>query len=89
MYRRRGTASIVGVSRDTYYSISMTPLSTVLRAAMIMAQYPGTISTVAIWCMSGVIAPLAFLLAFMILLWAGAFWWRCGVLIAQTISLEI
>jgi hypothetical protein len=32
---------------------------------------------------------LAFLLAFMILMWAGAFWWKSALLIADAISWSI
>jgi len=67
----------------------MTPLSTVHAAVLIMSWYCIAISAIAFWCMIAVIAPLAFLLAFMILMWAGACWWKSTLLISDTISWSI
>jgi len=54
-----------------------------------MSRYWRPISAVAFVCVIAVFAPLALLLAFMILMWAGAFWWKCALLIADAISWSI
>ena len=72
IYGTRGTAWIFGHSQDLLSSTSMTHFLTVLAAVMMMSPYHGPISAVAFWCVIAVIAPLAFLLAFLILMWAGA-----------------
>jgi len=67
----------------------MTPSSTVLAAGMMMSPYHRAISTIAFWCVIAVIAPLAFLFAFMILMWARACWLKSALLIADAISCSI
>ena len=71
MYRTRGTAWIFSLSQDTFSATSTTTLSTVLAAVMMMSPYLGAISAVAFWCVIAVVTLLGFLLAFMILIWAG------------------
>ena len=56
---------------------------------MMMSWYHSAISAVAFWCVIPVIVPLAFLLGFMILLWAGACWLKSALLIADTICWSI
>jgi len=89
MYRIRGTAWIFILSQDSFCSTSTTPLSTVLAAVVMMSRYCRAISAVAFGCVMAVIVPLAFLLAFMILMWAGAFWWKSAQLVADAISWSI
>jgi len=89
MYRTRGTARILSLSQDSFSSMSTTPLSTLHAAVMMMSRYCRAISAVAFCCVIAVIAPVAFLLAFMILMWGGAFWWKSALLIADAISWSI
>jgi len=89
MYHLRGTAWIVSCSTDSFSSTSTTPSSTVLTAVMMMSRYCRAISAVAFGCVIAEIAPLAFLLALMILMWAGAFLWKSALLIADAISWSI
>jgi hypothetical protein len=56
---------------------------------MMMSLYRIAISAVAFWYMIAVITPFAFLLAFMILMWAGGYWWNSALLIADSISWSI
>jgi len=86
MYRTRRTASIFSISQVSFRLTSMTPLSTVHTAMMMMSCYCIAISAVAFWCVIAVIVPFAFLLAFMIVIWAGACWWKSALLIADAIS---
>ena len=86
MYCTRHTACIFTLLQDSSSSTSTTPLLTVLTAVMMISQYRRAISAVAFWCVIAMIAPLAFLLALMILIWAGACWWKCALLIADAIS---
>ena len=89
MYRTRGTAWFFSLSQVSFPSTFTTPLSTVLAVVMMMSRYRRAISGVAFWCVIAVIVPLAFLLAFMILMWAGAWWWNSALLIADAISWSI
>jgi len=89
MYRTRGTAWIFSLSQDSFSSTLMTPLSTVLAAVMMMLRYCRAISALAFWYVIVVIALLAFLLAFMIRMWAGACRWKSALLIADAISWSI
>ena len=86
MYRMRGTVWILHRSQDSFYSTSTTLLSTVLAAVMMMSRYCSAISAVAVGFVNAVTPPLAFRLVFMILMWAGAFWWKCTPSIADVIS---
>jgi len=58
------------LAQVTFSSTSTTPLSTVLAAMIMMSRSCIAISAVAFGCVIAVIAPLAFLFAFMILMWA-------------------
>jgi len=89
MYRTRGTAWIFSLSQVSFPSTSTTPLSTVLAAVMMRSQYRRAISAVAFWCVIAVMVPFAFLLAFMIQMWAAASWWNSALLIADAISWSI
>jgi CHASE2 domain-containing sensor protein len=73
MYRMKGTACIFSFSQDSFCSTSTSQLSTVLAVVMTMWQYYRSISAVELGWVIPVIVPLAFLLAFVILMWAGAF----------------
>jgi len=64
-------------------------MSTVLAAVMIMSRHRSAISTVSFLSMIAVFAPFAFLLAFMILMLAGACWWNSALLISEAISWSI
>jgi len=74
MTRSRGTALIFSLHQVSFSSTSMAPLLTVLAAVIMMSRYHIAISADAFWCVIAVIAPFVFLLAFMILLWAGGCW---------------
>jgi len=86
MFCTRGTAWIFSLSQDWFSLTSTTTLSTVPAAVMMMSRYPRAIFAVAFWCLLVVIAPLAFFLAFMILMSARACWWKSALLIANAIS---
>jgi len=88
-YCTRATASIFSLSQDSFPLTSTTPLLTVLAALMMMTWYQRAISAVAFWWVIAVIVPLAFLVAFMILMWAGACSWKSTLLIADAISWSI
>jgi len=89
MYRMRGTAWMLSLSEGSFSSTSTNPLSIVLAAVMMISRYCRGISAVAVHCVIAVIAPLAFHLAFMIVMWAGACWWKRALLIADGISWSI
>ena len=89
MYRTRWTASIYNLSQDIISSTSTTPLWTILAAVMMMSRYWRATSVVTFGCVIAVISPRAVHLAFMILMWAGAFWWKSTLLIAHPISWSI
>jgi hypothetical protein len=80
---------IFSLPQVSFSSTSPTPLSTVLAGLMMMAQYHSAVSAVEFECVIPVITPLAFLLTFMILMWASAFWWKSALLIADAISWSI
>ena len=88
-YHMRPNALIFSLSQDSLSSTSTTPLSTVLAAVMMRSRYCWAISAVAFGCVIALIPPLACHLAFMTLLWAGAFWWKRTLLIADAISWTI
>ena len=80
-HRVRGSVRAVKAVRNTLvfltetivvaYVLSLTstiPFSTVLSAMMMILHYRRGSSAVAFWCVIAVIAPLAFLLAIMILM---------------------
>jgi len=89
MYRMRDTAWIFTLSQVSFSLTSRTHFSTILTTMMIMSRYRIAISAVAFWCVIAVIAPFAFLLAFMILRWAGPCWWKSALLIANAICWSI
>jgi hypothetical protein len=70
-------------------STSTTPLSTVLAVVMMTSRYSIAICAVAFWCVIAIIAPLAFLLVFIIPMWAEACWWNSALLIADPIPWSI
>jgi len=86
---RAALRGILYFSQESFSSTSTTPLSTDLVAVMMMSRLHRAISAVAFWCVTAVIAPLAFLLGFMILIWAGACWWESALLIAEGVSWSI
>jgi len=89
MYRTRGTSWIVSLSLVSFSLTFTTPVLTVLAAVMVMSWYHIVISTVVLFGMIAVIVPFALLLAFMILMWAGACGWKSALLIADAISWSI
>jgi len=86
MYCMRGTEWILNILKESLPSTSTTPLSTVLTTWLILLQYYRAIPAVAFWCVIPVIAPLALLLVFRILMLAGACWWKCTRLMTNAIS---
>jgi len=56
---------------------------------MLILWYRRAISSVAFCCIIAIIEPLPFLLVFMILMWACAFWWKSALLIGDAMSLSI
>jgi hypothetical protein len=89
MYRLRGTAWIVSLSQVSVSSTSTTPFLTVLAAVMMTSHYNRAISAIAFRCVIAVMSPLVFLLGFMILMRATAYWWNSALLIADTTSWSI
>ena len=53
---------------------------------MMMSWYRIAIAAVAFGSVIAVMALFAYLLVFMILIWAGAFWWKSALVIADAIS---
>jgi len=89
MYHTRGTTWIFSVSQVSFYSTSKTSLLTVLARVMMTSRYRIAISAVAFWSVIAVITPFPFLRAFMILMWAGACWWKSALMIADAITWSI
>lgn len=86
LYCTSGTACIFSLSEDSFSWTSMTHLSRVLAAGMMMSRYRRAISAVPFCCKIAVIAPWTFLFGFMNLMWARACWCNSTVLIADAIS---
>ena len=89
MYGLTGTAWISGLSQVSFPWTSTTSFWTVLAAVMMMSGYCTAISAAAFWCAIAVTAPLALLLAFMILMSARVCWWNRALFIADAISWSI
>jgi len=89
MYCMRGTEWIISLFQDSFSSTTTTPVSSALAGMMVMSRYYRAMSAVAFGCVIALIAPLALLLAFMILMWVGAFWLKSALLIADAIYWSI
>ena len=89
MYLTSGTAWIFSLSQDSFFSMLVTPLSTMRAAVMMTSRYISGIAAVAFWWVTAVIVPLAYLFVFIIRTWAGAFCWKSARLIADAISWSI
>jgi hypothetical protein len=89
MYHMRGTESINGLSQDLISSISTTPFSTIQAALMKMSLSYRVITAVAFGFVIVVTEHLAFLLAVMIQMWAGAFRRMSTLVNVEAISCSI
>jgi len=89
IYRTSSTVRVINRSQDSFSSTSRTSLYRILTAVMMILQYSSALSAVAFRCAIAVIAHLTMLLAFMVLLWAMACWWKSPLLIADAISWSI
>lgn len=64
----------------------MTPLSTIGAALVMTSRYASAIAGVAFCCANAIIAPFAFILDFIIPMWARAFGRKSALLITDVIS---
>jgi len=69
--------------------MSTPPLWSALTAVMLMLWFCRAISAVQFRRVIAVIAPSAFPLVFMMVMWAGAFGWKSTLLISDAISCSI
>jgi len=89
MYLRSGTEWILSRCKDSFSSTLLTPLSTVSATVRMTLWYIRASATVAFWWVTAVFVPLAFLFAIIIRMWAGAFWCKSALLIADEIFFSI
>jgi len=87
--RARGTVWIISLSQVRFSSTSTTPVSKVLAPVMMMSRYHKAMSAVGFCWVIAVIAIFAFLLAFMIQMCAGIWWWKNIPFIADAIVWSI
>jgi len=89
MYLTTARPGIFSLSQEWFCSTLTTPFLSVLAPGMMMSRYCRAISIVTFWCVIMVVAPLAFVFALRILMWAGACWWKIALSIADASSLFI
>jgi len=86
MYCMRSPAWICSLSQDSCSSIPTTPLSTALASVMIMLRYHSANYAATFSYVIAAIAPLAFHVAVVTLLWAGVRCWKSALLMTEVIS---